>query len=179
MREMLQEEYAFLHNLFGQPPPPPPPQPTVVQAIPLTQIPLVQPEIITTARVTNNTRIRVVKRESVDPPSQPLPPPVEEDEEEVESPKDQSLHDRKAAIKRDNSEKTMKKYQELVSKGVTPKSLLNKENLEKWVKEGLSYTQIARDHVGIDAEEIGVIAKGFGIKSIIAMKRAAIIAAKK
>ena len=176
MREMLQEEYAFLHNLFGQPPPP---QPTVVQAIPLTQIPLVQPEIITTARVTNNTRIRVVKRESVDPPSQPLPPPVEEDEEEVESPKDQSLHDRKAAIKRDNSEKTMKKYQELVSKGVTPKSLLNKENLEKWVKEGLSYTQIARDHVGIDAEEIGVIAKGFGIKSIIAMKRAAIIAAKK
>lgn len=178
MREMLQEEYSFLHNLFGQPPPLP--QPTVVQAIPLTQIPLVQPEIITTARITNNTRIRVVKRENiVDPPSQPLPPPVEEDEEDVESPKDQSLHDRKAAIKRDNSEKTMKKYQELVSKGVTPKSLLNKENLEKWVKEGLSYTQIARDHVGIDAEEIGVIAKGFGIKSIIAMKRAAIIAAKK
>jgi hypothetical protein len=165
-----------LHNLFGQPPQP---QPTVVQAIPLAQIPVVQPEIITTARVTNNTRIRVVKRESVDPPSQPLPPPVDEEEEEVESPNDKSLHDRKAAIKRENAEKTMKKYQELVSKGITPKSLLNKDNLEKWVKEGLSYTQIARDHVGIDAEEIGVIAKGFGIKSIIAMKRAAIIAAKK
>ena len=25
MREMLQEEYSFLHNLFGQPPPPPQP----------------------------------------------------------------------------------------------------------------------------------------------------------
>jgi hypothetical protein len=183
LREMLQEDYTFLQSLFAQPQPQPqpqaPPQPTVVQAVPLTQIPEVHPEVTTTTRVTNNTRIRVVKRETVEPVSQPLPPPVEEEEETVEAPKDQSVADRKAAIKRDNAEKTLKKYQELVSKGITPKSLLTKENIEKWVKDGLTYTQIARDHVGIDAEEIGAIARNFGIKSNIAMKRAAILASKK
>lgn len=187
LREMLQEDYTFLQGLFSPapvavptPPAAPTPQPTVVQAVPLTQVQEAPPEVTTTTRITNNTRIRVVKRETQEPPTQPLPPAVEIPQpEEPKEESEQTLADRKAAIKRDNAEKTQKKYQELVSKGVTPKSLLTKENLERWVKEGLSYTQIARDHVGIDAEEIGAIAKGFGIKSNIAMKRAAIIAAKK
>lgn len=188
LREMLQEDYTFLQNLFAPVTPPvpqsvpatTPAQPTVVQAVPLTQMHEVQQEPTTTARIHNNTRIRVVKRENQEPATQPLPPAVEIPQpEEPKEESEQTLADRKAAIKRDNAEKTQKKYQELVSKGVVPKSLLTKENLERWVKEGLSYTQIARDHVGIDAEEIGAIAKGFGIKSNIAMKRAAILAAKK
>lgn len=179
LREMLQEEYTFLQSLFAPVASPTVQSPTVVQAIPLTHYPEVQSE--PTHRVTSNTRIRVVKRDtqSEPPPITKLPEPVEEEEEVVEESKEQSLADRKAAIKRDNTEKTQKKYQELVSNGIIPKSLLTKDNIEKWVKDGLSYTQIARDHVGIDAEEIGLIAKGFGIKSNIAMKRAAIMAAKK
>jgi hypothetical protein len=184
LRQLFEEDYQFYQTLFHVPQPavPPPPPPVVVEAVPLAQfqVPETQePPLTTTTRISNNTRIRVVKREQEAPPA-PAPEPTQD--EEAQEPKEdslQSLAERKAAIKRDNAEKTQKKYQELVSKGITPKTLLTKENLEKWVKDGLSYTQIARDHVGIDAEEIGAIARGFGIKSNIAMKRAVILANKK
>lgn len=199
LRQMFEEDYQFYQTLFHVPQPvaSPPPPPVVVEAVPLAQFQIPEtvqePPLTTTTRISNNTRIRVVKRENPPPPA-PEPVAEQEEGEKQESAQSwvpngtqqpsivelsQSLAERKAAIKRDNAEKTQKKFQELVSKGITPKTLLTKENLETWVKDGLSYTQIARDHVGIDAEEIGITAKAFGIKSNIAMKRAGIIASKK
>lgn len=180
LREMLQEDYFFLQTLFQTPvtPTPVPPTtagPTVVQAVPLTQ--LVDP---LPTRIPSSSKIRVVKRESHSepPPITKLPDPIEEEEEEPVK-GEATLADRKAAIKRDNAEKTQKKFKELVSKGINPKTLLTKENLETWIKEGLTYTQMARDHVGLDAEDIGAAAKEFGLQSVIAKKRAAIIANKR
>jgi len=74
----------------------------------------------------------------------------------------------------------MAKSKELVSKGVDPETLLTKENLKKWIDiDCLTYAQIARDHVGLSALQVSNIAKGFGFKSIIAKKRAMIIASRK
>ena len=81
---------------------------------------------------------------------------------------------------KEQNEKVEKKFQELQVKGIDSYSLLTKDNLKKWVDtDKLTYTQIARDHVGLPADEIATIAKGFGIQSHIAKKRAVIIAGRK
>ena len=88
--------------------------------------------------------------------------------------------EKKAQIKRDQAEKEAAKYKELTSKGIDPESLLTKENLKKWIEtDGLTYAQIARDHVGISALQVSNMAKGFGLKSVIAKKRAMIVASRK
>lgn len=57
---------------------------------------------------------------------------------------------------------------ELVNKHISPKTLLTKENLEKWLKSGLSYQRIARDHVGLSEKYIAGVAKNYGLKSNVA-----------
>ena len=72
-------------------------------------------------------------------------------------------------------EQVQKKYKELTEKGIKPESLLTKENLSKWLSEGMSYMRIAREQVGLPENEISAIAKTFGlqsdIKKYIVMKR--------
>jgi hypothetical protein len=85
--------------------------------------------------------------------------------------------ERKAQIKREQAQKVSEKYEELVAKKVAPQSLLTEENLRRWIStEELTYTQIARDHVGLPAEQIAKVASGLGFQSPIAKRRAAIIA---
>jgi hypothetical protein len=60
-----------------------------------------------------------------------------------------------------------KKYSELIEKGISPRSLMTKENMEKWLKSGMSYQRIAREEVGISELEVSRIAKEYGLISII------------
>lgn len=67
--------------------------------------------------------------------------------------------------KQKHKEEVLKKRKELEGKGIKPESLLTKENLEKWLTEGLSYMRIAREKVGIPENEISTIAKTLGLQS--------------
>lgn len=61
----------------------------------------------------------------------------------------------------------LKKKKELEAKGIKPESLLTKENLTKWLEEGMSYQRIAREHVGVSENEVSAVAKTFGLQSNI------------
>lgn len=64
-------------------------------------------------------------------------------------------------------EEVQKLHKELTEKGVRPESLLTKENLSKWLGEGMSYMRIAREQTGVHENEIAAIAKTFGLQSDI------------
>ena len=74
-------------------------------------------------------------------------------------------------------EEVAKKNKELVEKGIRPESLLTKENLTKWLGEGMSYMRIARELVGVHENEVAALAKTFGlqsdVKKYIVMKKGA------
>lgn len=74
-------------------------------------------------------------------------------------------------------EEVIKKNKELLEKGIRPESLLTKENLSKWLGEGMSYMRIARECVGVHENEVAALAKTFGlqsdIKKYIVMKKGA------
>ena len=61
-------------------------------------------------------------------------------------------------------EAVQKKRDELLAQGVNPESLLTKENLDTWVKEGKSYAEIAR-LTGNNQTVVSGSAKGFGLTS--------------
>ena len=67
--------------------------------------------------------------------------------------------------KQKHKEEVLKKRKELEEKGIKPESLLTKENLQKWLEDGLSYMRIAREKVGIPENEISTIAKTLGLQS--------------
>jgi hypothetical protein len=60
------------------------------------------------------------------------------------------------------------KHAELVNKNISPKTLLTRDNLEKWLKSGMSYQRIAREHVGLSERYIAGVAKNYGLKSNVA-----------
>lgn len=64
-----------------------------------------------------------------------------------------------------HKEEVLKKHKELTEKGIKPESLLTKENLSKWLAEGMSYMRIAREMTGVPDNEIAAIAKTFGLQS--------------
>jgi hypothetical protein len=182
---------------------PPPPQETQRQSsIPAeSQEPQVtqQPQEPTSEDLTSNSRIRsdrkirVVKKsgltdlevEQVSPEStqeEAKDPPFTsflaspEDNKTKEDSKFRNPKD----VKKWQKEQEEAKHAELVKEGVDPKTLLTKENLQRWVEvEGKGYAQIARDHVGLSEEFISALAKSYGIQSAAAKRRAAVILAQK
>jgi hypothetical protein len=66
-----------------------------------------------------------------------------------------------------HKEEVLKKHKELTEKGIKPESLLTKENLAKWLSEGMSYMRIAREQTGVPENDIAAIAKTFGLQSDI------------
>lgn len=64
-----------------------------------------------------------------------------------------------------HKEEVLKKHKELTEKGIKPESLLTKENLTKWLGQGMSYMRIAREMTGVPDNEIAAIAKTFGLQS--------------
>jgi hypothetical protein len=78
--------------------------------------------------------------------------------------KEKTPEERREAIKQ-HRDAVQKKHEEFVAKGIQPESLLTKENLEKWLKAGKSYQQIARDYTGVHETQVSAIAKAFGLQS--------------
>jgi hypothetical protein len=60
-----------------------------------------------------------------------------------------------------------KKRKELKEKGINSQSLLTKENMEKWIKNGMSYNRIAREEVGLSEKIVASKAKEYGLSSVI------------
>ncbi len=56
------------------------------------------------------------------------------------------------------------KRAELTQAGIDPRDRLTKENLQKWLAEGKTFSQIAREEVGLRQEEISAAAKKYGLK---------------
>jgi hypothetical protein len=114
-------------------------------------------------------KIRVVKKDTATPIPTPKPITLEVTTEK----------EKRALIKKEQADKVKEKYAELVAKGIEPASLLTKESLKKWVEDDvLTYAQIARDHVGLPADQIASLAKGYGFQSPIVKKRAMLFANK-
>ena len=196
LMEIYQEDYAFYRGLFNQAQAAPQPQPAS-QAPPHAQ-PVAQPSPPSLTKVRGDIRIRVVKRPEAEVEEVPdtiekaieiqtkaeplnvdtLPDVSDQEEEEQKAPMNEK--ERKARIKKEQAQAERKKFEELKAQGIVPESLLTKENLNTWVNtQGLSFTQIAREYVGIDAEKISEVAKKFGLQSNIAKKRAILMAQKK
>ena len=116
-------------------------------------------------------KIRVVKKDTATPTPKPKPEPVTV---EVTTEKE-----KRALLKKEQADKVKEKNSELVAKGIEPASLLTKESLKNWVEEeGLTYAQIAREHVGLPADQIASLAKGYGFQSPIVKRRAMLFANK-
>jgi hypothetical protein len=77
----------------------------------------------------------------------------------------QKMYNEVKAIKESQKEAVAKKRKELEEKGITLESLLTKENFQKWIGEGCTYSKIARDYVGCTDSEIARAAKAFGLQS--------------
>ena len=185
---IFQQDYDFYQTLFAVPEI----QPEVRQGRQTPQPqPQVQSPIQTNTKMRADAKIRVVKKatnpiestieEAIEIQSVPTPlhvdslPDVVSAENTAESLTEKQ---KKAKLKKEQGEAEKKKYAELVSNGITPEDLLTKENLNTWVNTNhLSFTQIARNHLGLPVNHIAEVARGFGIQSDIAKKRA-VLAAK-
>lgn len=184
LRQIFEDDYAYYQTLFAVPVPvveaaaavasAPAPEPATEAAAAPN---LVEEPISNSSRIRSDTKIRVIKRPVA---VEEVVVATEAKDEEASVSVISGDKEKKAQMKREQTEKEMAKYKELVSKGVDPETLLTKENLKKWIDvDCLTYAQIARDHVGLSALQVSNIAKGFGFKSIIAKKRAMIIASRK
>ena len=174
-RQMLEEDYTFLQTLFAQPEPeqaraPVQPEPPVPTPVPAAQAQ--EPVAESTLRPPKSRpdmKIRVVKKDTATPIPTPKPVTVEVTTEK----------EKRALLKKEQADKVKEKNAELVAKGIEPASLLTKESLKKWVEdEVLTYAQIARDHVGLPADQIASLAKGYGFQIHIVKKRAMLFANK-
>ena len=173
LRQMLEEDYTFLQTLFAQPEPeqaraPVQPQPPASASAAHAHAQAQEPVAESTLRPPKSRpdmKIRVVKKDT----ATPKPVTVEVTTEK----------EKRALIKKEQADKVKEKYAELVAKGIEPASLLTKESLKKWVEdEVLTYAQIARDHVGLPADQIASLAKGYGFQSPIVKRRAMLFANK-
>jgi len=168
-RQMLEEDYTFLQSLFA-PPAPPPQQQQPTAPVAQAQEPPAE-STLRPPKSRPDMKIRVVKKDTSTPTPKPKPEPVTV---EVTTEKE-----KRALLKKEQADKVKEKNAELVAKGIEPASLLTKESLKKWVEEeGLTYAQIARDHVGIPADQIASLAKGYGFQSPIVKRRAMLFANK-
>jgi hypothetical protein len=116
-----------------------------------------------------------------------LPVPTQEHAEEqepstlkevvIQARKEMNQESSEKFSKARHREEVVKKNKELIEKGIRPESLLTKDNLAKWLAEGMSYMRIAREQVGVHENEVAVMAKNFGlqsdIKKYIVMKKGA------
>lgn len=177
LRQMLEEDYTFLQTLFAQPEPeqaraPVQPQPPASASAAHAHAQAQEPVAESTLRPPKSRpdmKIRVVKKDTATPIPTPKPVTVEVTTEK----------EKRALLKKEQADKVKEKNAELVAKGIEPASLLTKESLKKWVEdEVLTYAQIARDHVGLPADQIASLAKGYGFQSPVVKKRAMLFANK-
>ena len=181
LQSIFLEDYAFYNALYAVAAPVPvaplpvaPVAPVPVAPVPVAQAPAVeeqsQDNIPRPPKTRPDMKIRIVKKAAA-PLEIPTPPPTEPVIVEVSSEKE-----KKSLIKKELAEKIAEKNAELLAAGVEPVSLLTKANLKGWLEDdGLAYTDIARDHVGLPTDQIASIAKGHGLQSPFSLKRKAIM----
>lgn len=166
LRSIFEEDYSFYQTLFAASvmaaapsSTPIPPHVELQRDEPVPRPPKNRPDM----------KIRIVKKAAAEPEPEPEKLTVE-----VSSDKE-----KKALIKKEQADKVKEKHAELVAKGIDPTALLTKTKLRGWVEEeGLTYAQIARDHVGLPADHIATISKGYGFQSPIVKKRAMLFGKK-
>jgi hypothetical protein len=162
LRNIFEEDYLFYQMLFAPLPQAPPAPPPVPEAVVAPQETTLRPP-----KSRPDMKIRIVKKSAPEVIPEATPAEVSSDKE------------KKAQIKKELAEKIAEKHAELVAAGIDPSSLLTKANLKKWLEtDGLAYTDIAREHVGLPTDQIASIAKGYGFQSPFSLKRKAMIFSK-
>ncbi len=71
----------------------------------------------------------------------------------------------RGVLKAEQRKKENAKRKELEEAGINPSTLLTKENLEQWLSAGKTYSQIAREEVGMREEDVSAAAKKHGLSS--------------
>jgi hypothetical protein len=71
----------------------------------------------------------------------------------------------RGVLKAEQRRKEATKRKELETQGINPTSLLTKENLASWLSAGKTYSQIAREEVGLREEDVSAAAKKHGLSS--------------
>jgi hypothetical protein len=71
----------------------------------------------------------------------------------------------RGVLKAEQRKKEAAKRKELEEQGIVPSSLLTKENLSQWLAAGKTYSQIAREEVGMREEDVSAAAKKHGLSS--------------
>jgi hypothetical protein len=71
----------------------------------------------------------------------------------------------RGVLKAEQRKKENAKRKELEEAGINPTSLLTKENLSQWLTSGKTYSQIAREEVGMREEDVSAAAKKHGLSS--------------
>jgi hypothetical protein len=107
----------------------------------------------------------IKKKKAVQDESQPVP--LNELVKVTKEPIADSLWaDKQQDIKDRHRKAIQDKFEELTAKGVDPNTLLTKESLEVWIKDGKGYNTIARE-VGLHESVVSKAAKEFGLESKI------------
>jgi hypothetical protein len=165
LQEEMQELYGFLRSHYE------PPKNNLV--IPIAGV---IPDRIATPR---NRPIAAIIEEELPPfeleenegenkeetQSLPVDPTLKEVVVQAKSEMMKQQGEKEKFTKAKHREEVLKKHKELTEQGIRPESLLTKENLTKWLGEGLSYMRISREHTGVPENEIAAIAKTFGLQS--------------
>jgi hypothetical protein len=107
-------------------------------------------------RVHPIARAKAAKAEAK--PETPQPAPLPESSETDKKPP-------RGVLKAEQRKKENAKRKELEEAGISPSSLLTKENLQQWLSVGKTYSQIAREEVGMREEDVSAAAKKHGLSS--------------
>ena len=197
LTQIFKEDYAFLQKFYGK-------LEVAKKVTAVVEAPsiipagfpgpvlVVSPPTVTVAasaqvqeepKIRADTKVRVVKKPTLDMPPAVLAPPVLAPP--VLAPPvpvvhtESGLRDAKD-IKKWQKEQEDKKAGELRDAGINPASLLTEANMRKWVvEEKKTFAAIAREYVGLSDSVIAAEAKKYGLQSDIAKRRAAILNAKK
>ena len=154
LHTMMRQDYEFLAHFFKE---------QTLVAVPAVHEQQTLESVLTPTKV-KNVKI-VVKKSEVEPIADapaPAPAPTEntmEQEKKFRPPAEMKEFQRQAVEK---------KHAELQAKGITPESILTKENLTKWIlEESNSYAWVAREKAGCPETTVSAIAKNYGIISKI------------
>ncbi len=98
------------------------------------------------------------KAKAAAPPTETTPQTLQESSQTEGKPA-------RGVLKAEQRRKEAAKRRELEAEGINPTSLLTKENLSQWLAAGKTYSQIAREDVGMREEDVSAAAKKHGLSS--------------
>lgn len=205
LNEISKEDYEFLKTLYGKEKKDKPErkekkEAPAAQAHPVTQAQEDTDEYIHAApKLRGDAKVRIVKKptapsdlppvvaEATAPPTvqvtkvlTPTVAPAPSSTKQPQQTHTESGFTDPKDIKKWQKEQEDAKKRELEAAGITPSSLLTKENLKKWVvDEKKTFAYVAREYVGLPDSMVASAAKSYGIQSENSKRRAMIAANKK